>query len=153
MTAIRVVTDHQELENSGAVTHTELDAYVNTTPFLVVSGTTGDAISPGARKLKAGPGITLVDTGPGGDLIIQSTAATTGSSVAWMERPTGVNDGVNLDFLLAHTPVPSGSVMFFINGVLQEQGPSSDYVIVSGSTIRINHRYRKDSNLVATYPY
>ena len=152
MTANRVVTDHKELCNSGQVTHSELDNYVNTTPWLVVSGTAG-AIPSGSRRLVAGPGIIITDTGPGGNLIISASAASSGSTIQWMEVPSGSNDGTNRDFSLIYFPTPSGSLMFYIGGVLQSQGPMDDYVVISGSMIHINHKYKAGQNMKATYPY
>jgi len=152
MTAYRVIDDHQELDNAGTVTHDQLDAYINTTPWVIVSGTVGP-VPPDARKLLAGPGIIITDTGPGGNLIISASAASSGSTIQWMEVPSGSTDGVNFDFSLLHFPYPSGSLMFFINGVLQSQGPADDYVMVSGSIVHVLHKYRIGSNLKATYPY
>jgi len=147
MTALRVVTDHQELENSGSVTHAELDSYVNTTPFVIASGVAG-AVPPNARRLKAGPGINIVDTGT--ELIVSASA---GTITQWMELPTGVRDGANKDFVLAFAPSPAAALMFFINGVLQEQGADSDYNLVSGNIVHVNYNYRSGSNMRATYPY
>jgi hypothetical protein len=150
MTAIRVVTDHQELENSGAVTHADLDTYVNTTPFLVVSGAAG-AVPPGARRLVAGPGISIVDGGPGGDLTISATGTAT-APIQWNEVPSGSNDGSNTAFTLAFTPSPPMALMLFINGVKQRQGADSDYTL-TGSLINLITGYRSGSNIDATYPY
>ena len=151
MTAIRVITDHGELDNSGDVTHAEIDNFFETTPWVVVSGTTG-AIPSGSRFLKAGPGITISDNGPNGDLIVSVTSIATGSTISWMETPTGLADGTNKTFVLAHEPIPHSALMFFVNGLLQAQGSDSDYVL-SSSTITINYGYRSGSNVVATYPY
>lgn len=151
MTAIRVVTDHEELDGSGQVSHEALDGYVQTTPWIVVSGTAG-SVPPGARRLVAGAGIVIVDGGPGSDITVSAPGAT-GQAVSWMEYPSGSIDGTNPDFTLAHVPVPLSALMFFINGVLQRQGSDSDYVMVSGSTIHVLCGYRSGSNLAATYPY
>lgn len=150
MTAIRVVTDHQELDNSGQVPHSDLDTYITGSAFLVVSGT--GPLPPSGRRLVAGPGIVIADTGPGGTLTISAPGAS-GNAIAWVEIPSGSVDGTNMDFTLAHTPVPLSALMFFMNGVLQRQGSDSDYVIVSGSTIHMLSSYRSGSNLAATYPY
>ena len=83
MTAIRVVTDHKELNNSGQYTHSELDNYVSSGPFLFVSGASGQ-ITPSARRLKAGPGVIIDDEGPGGYLTI--TATVTASSCSGCYR-------------------------------------------------------------------
>ena len=151
MTAYRIVTDHNDLDNIGQLTHDELDSYVLNTGWIIVSGSTGPFPSS-ARRLKAGAGVTIIDQGPGADLVISANGVTTGSQIAWMERPNGVTDGVNKVFTLAYPPLPSGSLMFFINGALQEQGPTSDYVS-SGSTVTVNFDYRSGSNVWASYPF
>jgi len=151
MTAYRVIDDHKELDNAGAVTHSELDAYIALTPWLIVSGSSGPE-PPSARRLIAGSGVTIVDTGPGGEMIVSAIPIPV-SLVSWMERPAGQVDGANNDFLLAHDPDPSDALMFYVNGVLQEQGDDSDYIIVSGSIIHMISSYRSGSNVRATYPY
>lgn len=75
MTATRVVTDHEELDNIGNVTHEEIDSHLNTSPFLLVSGVAG-IVPTSARKLVAGSGISISDGGAGGDLTISSVAST-----------------------------------------------------------------------------
>jgi len=82
-----------------------------------------------------------------------TTVVTSSLSMAWMEIPSGSNDGVNTDFTLSQVPSPLSSLMFYVNGVLQKQGNDSDYVVIGGSTIRMNNAYRSGSNLAATYPY
>lgn len=151
MTAIHVVTDHEELNGSGQVSHADLDNYVNTTPWLVVSGAAG-VVPTGARRLVAGPGIVVIDGGPGSDLTVSAPGAA-GQAISWMEIPSGSVDGLNVDFTLAHSPVPSGALMFFVNGVLQRQGNDADYVMASGNTLRLLYGYRSGSNLAASYPY
>lgn len=153
MTAIRVVTDHGELDNSGQISHVDLDNYVNTTPWLVVTGSTG-AIPPGARKLKAGSGITIVDAGPGGNLTISSTGGGSGTTsvIAWSEIPAGTADGVNTVFSISNIPDPTTALMLFVNGVLQRQGALNDYSL-SGTSIQFNWAPQSASNVIATYPY
>lgn len=150
MTAVRIVEAHAELENSGQVPHSTIDTYLTGSAFLVVSGS--GPLPPTARRLKQGPGVSFDDQGPGGNFTISATSALTGSSISWMETPSGDVDGVNLTFLLANTPTPTLALMFFVNGVLQKQGAGSDYLL-SGSTITSNYTYRSGSNLAATYPY
>lgn len=41
MTAYRIVTDHEELDGVGQLTHAELDDYVLNTGWIIVSGSTG----------------------------------------------------------------------------------------------------------------
>lgn len=52
------------------------------------------------------------------------------------EIPSGVIDGVNDTFTLANTPL-SGKLMFFINGLKLEAGPTSDYTITA-NVITVN---------------
>jgi hypothetical protein len=151
MTAYRVVTDHLELDNVGQLTHEELDDYVLHAGWVIASSSTGP-FPPSARRLTAGPGVTITDGGPGGELIISANGVTTGSQIAWMESPSGLRDGVNQSFVLANKPLPSSSLMFFYNGQLLEQGPDSDYV-VSGSTVTLLFKPRSGSNFWATYPF
>jgi len=153
MTAVRVISDHTELDNVGTISHANIDGYLNTTDWVIVSGSPGP-FPPSARRLVAGSGCTLTDTGPGGALIITSTPTGTGTFMSWMEVPVGSADGINRDFTLAHAPIPQATLMFFVNGVLQMQGSLSDYVLTgSGNTVHVNYAYHSGSNLFATYPY
>lgn len=70
----------------------------------------------------------------------------------WMETPGGLTDGINFIFTLSNIPSPATSLMFFVNGVLQKQGATSDYVI-SGNTITMNYVPNAGSNLSAIYQY
>jgi hypothetical protein len=79
MTAVRVIVDHSDLLNSGTISHSSLDSYVNTTPFLVTSGTVGSR-PQSARALAAGSGITIIDGGAGGDVVI-ATSGTVSTTV------------------------------------------------------------------------
>lgn len=63
-------------------------------------------------------------------LIVQ--AIENGTYFVFNEVPTGVVDGVNVTFTLAHAPKPTGSEEVYLNGQLQI--PTSDYTI-SGATI------------------
>jgi hypothetical protein len=153
MTANRVVTDHGELENSGQLTHSVIDSYINNTTFVVVSGSVGD-LPPGARRLVASSPIIISDGGPGGDLTIGVSGLGSGSStsIRWNDVPTGANDGVNKAFTLTFSPLPPQSLMFFINGIKQMQGADSDYTL-TGSLVNLIADYRSGSNIDATYPY
>ena len=148
MTAHRVIDDHNELENSGVVSHSQLDSYINTTPWLIVSGTSGP-IPSSARKLTAGPGVSISDAGAGGDLTISAGVA---GSISWNEIPSGSNNGINKAFVLAYAPSPTNALMFFINGVKQRQGIDSDYTL-TGSLVNLTVDYRSGSNIDATYPH
>ena len=71
MTAYKVLDDHNDLDNIGSLTHNQLDGYINTSPFILVSGVIGE-IPPNSRLL-SGSGITITDGGPGGVLTLTST--------------------------------------------------------------------------------
>jgi hypothetical protein len=52
------------------------------------------------------------------------------------ETPSGNVDAVNVEYVLANAPI-AGSVMVYLNGLLQDVGGANDYTI-SGSTITFN---------------
>lgn len=149
MTAIRVVDEHSELSGSGVVTHDQIDEIVNNVTFIYVSGSSYSLSN--ARRIVAGPGISIVDNGPGGDLVVK-TAPSPGSTISWLEVVSGSVDGVNSNFSIQNTPYPTTSLMFFVNGVLQRQGFDCDYQL-SGTLITLVYPPRSGSNLSATYPY
>ena len=152
MTAIRVIDDHDELEHAGQVSHEDLDTYIGQTSWLVLSGTSGP-VPLSARRLIAGSGITFVDGGPGGDLVINAMPVSgSGNLISWNEVPSGSNDGLNMVFSFAFDAVPPSAMLLFINGVKQRQGFSSDYIL-SGSVAVLISGYRSGSNIDATYPY
>ena len=72
MVAKRIIDDHEELENIGTLKHDQIDSVVIDTPFLVLSGSDA-ALTSNSRKLVAGSGIEMIDSGPSGDLTISST--------------------------------------------------------------------------------
>lgn len=49
------------------------------------------------------------------------------------EVPTGVINGINSTFTLAHTPNPSASLALYVNGVLQDQNVSGDYTLAANT--------------------
>jgi hypothetical protein len=71
MTAYRIVEDHNELTNVGETTHDQIDSHINTTPFVVVSGTVG-SVPANARYLSGSGGVAIIDNGPGGPLVIST---------------------------------------------------------------------------------
>lgn len=155
MTAIRVITNHEELENSGVVSHSELDEYVGSTQWVTLPPAPGEPavpLPPNARTLRAGPGIVIIDQGPGGDIIITKAPPALGESMSWNEVPAGERDGINKTFVLQHAPYPTQAVMLFINGVKQRQGPDSDYTL-SGDTVNILADYTEGSIIDVTYSY
>lgn len=74
------------------------------------------------------------------------------TSTKWFEIPGGSVDGSNYTYTLTSSPVPSGSLMLYVNGLLQKQGSINDYTL-SGSTITMNYIPAIGANLAATYPY
>lgn len=77
--------------------------------------------------------------------------ATTGSNFADGETPSGAVNGVNVTFTLAHTPNPSASLQFFVNGQLQ--APVGVDFTLSTDTITVNIAPPTDSILLAWYRY
>lgn len=73
MTAVRVIVDHSDLENSGTISHSSLDTYINATPYLIVSGAA--TRTPTSRALSQGSGITITDGGALGDIVISVTSS------------------------------------------------------------------------------
>jgi hypothetical protein len=61
---------------------------------------------------------------------VSTTIPTTALSLSVNEIPTGVLNGVNTTFTLAHAPV-SASLMLFLNGQLLRPGSGNDYTISS----------------------
>jgi hypothetical protein len=150
MTATRVIDDHSELENIGSLTHSELDAYVSSPGFVVVSGSNLNL--PSSRQLVAGSNIIITDEGPGGNVII--TAQITGSlasPIVWNETPIGLIDGNNRMFTLVRSPV---DIMLFLNGVKQYAGNSSDFILTGSIIVFASDNVpRTQSNIEATYSY
>lgn len=74
------------------------------------------------------------------------------TSTKWMDIPAGLTNGINYTFTLSHTPRPLESLMLYVNGVLQRQGPTGDYTI-SGNVVTMNYIPKAGSALLSTYPY
>lgn len=81
-----------------------------------------------------------------------TVALDVGPNTSWMETPSGPIDGTNLQFIVAYTPWPASALMFYVNGVLQKQGPQDDFSIVD-KTIYFTSPPPVGSNLTVTYPY
>lgn len=138
MTAHRVITDHNELENVGATPHTQIDNFIQNTSFIVVSGSISG--SSAERQLAVSSGLLINDTGPGGQIIISidpsfiptgSSGPTTTKSI-WSEIPSGTKDGVNSIFSLERTPY-SDSIHLYANGILQYL--NEEYTVSSSNVI------------------
>jgi hypothetical protein len=67
------------------------------------------------------------------------------------ETPSGNIDGINTTYTLTHTPTV-GSDHLYLNGILIEDGASTDYLI-SGSTIIFSEPLLNGSKLLCTYYY
>lgn len=149
MTATRVIEDHKELENSGVVTHNHIDTHVQTTAFIVVSGSAN--VPASARSLVFGPGVSVIDNGPGSTLVISISSSL---AVSWNEVPIEPVDGVNRVFTFLHESIPPTAMMLFLNGQKLKQGNDSDYTL-SGSIATFVSSFvpRSGSNIDATYPY
>lgn len=73
-----------------------------------------------------------------------------GNSIAWLEQPIGLVDGVNSSFDVQNTPNPSNSLMVFVNGILQLK--DADYTL-TGKTITFYSPPYISDNLAAIYSY
>lgn len=103
------------------------------------------------RVLTAGSGISITDNGANNTVVISSLGSLVNQLIT-NEIPSGSNDGINKQFTLASTPIDSGSILFFINGIKQKLGIDNDYT-ATGSIININPSvsYASGSNIDATY--
>ena len=153
MTAYKVIDNHKDLDGIGSFTHDQVDSHINTTPFVVVSGS-GSPVSPQARTLIAGPGVQIFDSGPGGYITVSATAIPQPNAIpmmSWMEIPLGSTDGINTIFSLQNPPFATNSLQLYENGILQ-QGGGNDYFLTDASFI-MNVPPQSGANLVATYVY
>lgn len=84
--------------------------------------------------------ISLITTASGANVLTLPSGGTVVNtsylqqSFVWNEIPSGLVNGVNVNFGLARTPLTSGTLMLFRNGILQSYGASEDYT-VSGTTV------------------
>lgn len=72
-----------------------------------------------------------------GVVTVSSSTVVKVADVVTRETPTGAQDGVNVDYVLANTP-KAGTEHVFVNGILQDEGASNDYTIV-GDTISFTY--------------
>ena len=77
------------------------------------------------------------------------TDAVLESDIVANEIPTGLINSLNVTYTIANTPV-TGSVMVFLNGLLQAPGGGLDYTI-SGTTITFVKAPRTNSDLYVSY--
>ena len=149
MTANRVIDDHSELSGVGQIIHTELDAHVSSSAFLLLSSSTN--LPPNARYLVTGSGVTLVDDPGSSTLTINVDQNYFRSLFVFQEEVSGLKDGTNNVFSLGTQPYPSQSLMLWVNGALAAQGPGSEYIL-SGTIITMIYSPPEDSAIFASYP-
>lgn len=94
----------------------------------------------------AGTGIVLSSNPSTGQVTITSNS--TVQNIEWNEKLTGLTNGVNMVFTMAHTPSSPETLMVFMNGILQEDG--EDFT-VSGSIVTFNQPPKVGSKILATY--
>ncbi len=156
MTATRVITEHDELGGIGELTHEQLEQFVATTQFVIVSGTVG--FSSGSRRIVASNGIIVTDNGPGQNLTFSLdedyiTSLANGINFVDNEIPSGTIDGINTIFNLQFSPSPPESLHLFLNGLLQDAG-GYNYVL-SGSVVSfvVDNIPLQNDRIKATYRY
>lgn len=84
-------------------------------------------------------------------IVLQDTGAGGGMRYAYAETPSGVIDGENVYFTLAHSPNPPNSLALFLGGLIQQQGAGDDYTL-SGNQITYSYPPIVGP-LLAWYPY
>ncbi len=117
-------------------------------------------LSDGRAYLVAGENVTIT-TGSDGQITISAVSGSSGGSggalskinrMSWMETPAGVVDGINMMFTLQYSPAPKESLMFYVNGVLQSEGVTKDYLLAGNSIMAVTAP-SADSQLLASYSY
>lgn len=88
--------------------------------------------------------IILIEIGPQGPPGV--------GAIAWNEVPTGLIDGTNAVFGLAHLPETPDTLMLFLNGMLQRRGAGADYEIAEQS-ITFTQAPTAGDLLTITYAY
>lgn len=68
------------------------------------------------------------------------------------EVPSGLLNGSNVTYTLAHTPSPAASLILTLNGVIQHQGVSKDYTL-STATITMAAAPASTDVLLAWYRF
>lgn len=72
-------------------------------------------------------------------------------SLSINETPSGVIDGANVTFTLAHTPI-GGQIMLYLNGQYMTVGVGEDYIL-SGITITMAAPLIPGDKIRANYQY
>jgi hypothetical protein len=148
-------SSHIQFNDSGVFGGSPNLTFNSTTSTLSTQNLTGSLtrLSDGSSYLVAGDNISIT-TGSTGQITIASTSPVSvpRAEMMWMETPSGDTDGVNMVFALSQTPNPKNSLMFFVNGVLQKQGPTLDYML-DDNTVTMLNAPNNYSNISATYTY
>ena len=127
MTANRIIDDHSELGSIGSLTHSQIDAAIASSSFVLVSSQSN---LNSARIFSAGPGIIFNDKGPGSlfEVSASTTAAIRTKVYAVLttdiSASTNVSGTFNTDVAL---PSYAGQnfvndVNIFLNGRLMRNG-------------------------------
>ena len=74
-----------------------------------------------------------------------------GGTAVVRETPSGLVNGSNVTFTLAHTP-STGTENVYLNGLLQDSGANNDYTI-SGATITFNQAPQTGDKIRVNYSY
>jgi hypothetical protein len=104
-------------------------------------------IATAETAFEAGAGISI-STSAGGVVTISSTSEV--QDIIWNERLTGEVDGDNSVFYLSSVPSAPDTIMIFLNGLLQEQGPAADFTL-SENAVTMFSPPQVGSKLTATY--
>jgi hypothetical protein len=129
---------YNSLESTDPLATSSFQGYVSvaqsvaSNAFIKYGALATDILAGDGSVITAGTNITI----SGG--VISSTGGGGFSSANYIvdEIPSGIINGVNDTFTLAHTPI-TNKQMIFVNGVKMEAGVSSDYTI-SGANIIFN---------------
>lgn len=148
MTALRVVTDHEELENVGAYRHAQIDTYLGQTNFIILSGS--NPHPPQSKHLTAGAGIAINAVGE--NVYITSTGGAVPGQISWNEVPMGDVDGINKTFTLAYDTYSATSMQVYVNGIKQSYGIDSDFLTNNRDIIfNAGFTYEPGSSIEVTY--
>lgn len=71
------------------------------------------------------------------------------NQIVWNETPSGNVDGMNVNFIIANTPLEN-KILVFVNGVLQEKENDADYQL-NDKTITFNYPPTVGSKILVTY--
>lgn len=146
MTAYKIIDNHDDLSNVGVFTHDQIDNHISGTQFLVSSSSIN--VPSSSKLLLTGSGIIITETDTSVQVSVDQDFFR--SLFVFQDIPTPSPDGVNLEFNLSSTPFPSASLMLYVNGLLQAQGPACDYIL-SGTAVTMLYNVRSGSNMFGSY--